>query len=451
MDEPTVQYTRTSDGADIAYWTMGDGPPLLQLTVQPVFPWRIYHSMEEARAWDDRLAEDWTLVEFDARGVGLSASDDVDRSLDACVADIEAVADAAGLDHFAIFAGLLTGPMAVAYAARRPERVSHLILWCSFAAVSDYRSSPQALGPRAVGTGTDWRTLMHVILSQGVGQSHPDFLRRMVEVTVSHVTQQEHATGSRIAYDDDVTELLPSVETETLLIHREESIAPSALGRKLAAGLPNARLLAIDGDSIMPFLGNGDLVLKTIRDFIGVATPATAEPASQAVPSDFRSILFTDVEASTALTDRFGDAKARSLLREHESLTRDALAAHGGTEIKTMGDGFMASFTSASSALDAAIAMQQAITEHFAESETPIRIRVGINAGEPIEEGDDLYGASVIRAARVMGQAEGGEILVSNVVRELVEGKEYLFSDRGAAELKGFDEAVRLFEVRWGK
>ena len=126
---------------------------------------------------------------------------------------------------------------------------------------------------------------------------------------------------------------------------------------------------------------------------------------------------------------------------------RVTLAAHGGTEIKTMGDGFMASITSASSALDAAIAMRQAITAHFAESETPIRIRVGINAGEPIEEDDDLYGASVIRAARVMGQADGGEVLVTNVVRELVEGKDYLFSQRGEVDLKGFEEAVRLFEV----
>ena len=93
--------------------------------------------------------------------------------------------------------------------------------------------------------------------------------------------------------------------------------------------------------------------------------------------------------------------------------------------------------------------MQQAITAHFAEGETPNRIRLGINAGEPIEEDDDLYGASVIRAARVMGQADGCEILVTNVVRELVEDKEYLFSQRGKVDLKGFEEAVRLFEVRW--
>ena len=109
----------------------------------------------------------------------------------------------------------------------------------------------------------------------------------------------------------------------------------------------------------------------------------------------------------------------------------------------------MAFFTSASSALDAAIAMQQAIAAHFAESETPIRIRVGISAGEPIDEGDDLHGASVIRAARVMGRAEDGEILVTDVVRQLVEGKEYLFGQRGEVDFKGFEEAVRLFDVRW--
>jgi class 3 adenylate cyclase len=405
--------------------------------------------MAEARAWDDRLAEEWTLVEFDARGVGLSASEDVDHSLDACVADIEAVADATGLDRFAIFAQFLTGPMAIAYAARHPERVSHLILWCSFAKSNDYRVSPQALAARAVGTDSDWRTLSEALWGPAFGRSQRDLFHRFVDVVVSHVTRKEHESGSRISYADDVTGLLPSVETETLVIHREESLVPSAFGRPVAATLPNARLLAIDGDSVIPFLGNGDLVLGTIRDFIGPAAPAEAEPTGQVAPSDFRSILFTDVEASTALTDRFGDAKARDLLREHERLTRDALAAHGGTEIKTMGDGFMASFTSASSALDAAIAMQQAMTSHFAESETPIRIRVGINAGEPIEEDNDLYGASVIRAARVMGQAEGGEILCTQVVTDLVEGKEYLFSDRGEIAVKGFERPVRLFEVRW--
>ncbi len=441
MDEPTVQYARTSDGADIAYWTMGSGPPLLQLTVQPVLPWRAYHSLEEVRAWDDRLAEHWTLVEFDARGVGLSAGQNVDHSLDACVADIEAVADAAGLGRFAIFAGLLSGPIAVAYAARHPDRVSHLILWCSFAAMNDYRSSPQALSPRAVGTATDWRALVTALWSQGVGWSHPDFLHRLVDVHVSSLSQQEHVSGSRISYEDDVTELLPSVETETLLIHREESMAPSALGRKLAAGLPNARLLAIDGDAILPFLGNSDLVLDTIRAFTGVATSSPADSTPQAAPSAFRTILFTDLESSTALTQAIGDAKAQDVLHGHNDVVRAALAAHNGEEVKHTGDGIMASFGSAVSAVEAALAIQRGLAGG------EIRVRVGLNAGEPIQEEGDLFGGSVQLAARVCDRAEPGQVLVSNVVRELCTGKMFQFADQGEATLKGFPEPVRLFTV----
>ena len=114
-----------------------------------------------------------------------------------------------------------------------------------------------------------------------------------------------------------------------------------------------------------------------------------------------------------------------------------------------MGDGFMASFTSASSALDCGIAMQRAFAEHNATEATPISVRVGINAGEPIAERDDLFGTAVIVAARVAAKAGGGEILTTDVVRQLVAGKEYLFAERGEAALKGFEETVRLFEVAW--
>jgi class 3 adenylate cyclase len=184
---------------------------------------------------------------------------------------------------------------------------------------------------------------------------------------------------------------------------------------------------------------------------VEVLAPFDAVSASGAAENAPLAVLFTDVEASTDLTDRVGDTKARDLLREHERLTRKALPQSGGTEIKIMGAGFMASFTSASGALDAAIAMQRAITEHFAETETPIRIRVGINAREPIEEDDDLYGTAVIQAARVMGKADGGQVLVTDTVRNLVAGKDYRFHDRGTHDLKGFAEPARLFEVGWDK
>ena len=128
---------------------------------------------------------------------------------------------------------------------------------------------------------------------------------------------------------------------------------------------------------------------------------------------------------------------------------REALKAHGGSEVKTMGDGFMASFSSATKALECSIALQQAFAEHNESAEEPIMVRIGLNAGEPIAEDEDLFGTAVNEAARITAAAEGGEILVPDVVRQLVKGKDFLFADVGERQLKGFDEPVRLFEVRW--
>ena len=135
--------------------------------------------------------------------------------------------------------------------------------------------------------------------------------------------------------------------------------------------------------------------------------------------------------------------------RWYERMVREALKAHGGSEVKTLGDGFMTSFSSATKALECAIAMQRAFAAHNESAQQPILVRIGLNAGEPIAEDDDLYGTAVNEAARITATAKGGEILVSNVVRELVKGKDILFSDRGEVSLKGFDEPVRLYEVRW--
>ena len=121
-----------------------------------------------------------------------------------------------------------------------------------------------------------------------------------------------------------------------------------------------------------------------------------------------------------------------------------------------MGDGFMASFSSATKALECAIALQQAFEEHNASATEPIRVRIGLNAGEPIAEDDpdgrgDLFGTAVNMAARIAAKAEAGEILVADVVRQLVAGKEFLFADRGDTELRGFEDPVRVYEVRWSE
>jgi class 3 adenylate cyclase len=220
------------------------------------------------------------------------------------------------------------------------------------------------------------------------------------------------------------------------------------VARELASCVPDARLVLLEGQSLMPFLGDTDAVLQAIDEFLdeGEEAAAGGEPPEAGA---FRTILFTDVEGSTALTQRLGDARARELLREHERIVREALKAHGGSEVKTMGDGFMASFSSATKALECAIAVQRAFAEHNETAEESIRVRVGVNAGEPIAEEEDLFGTAVNEAARITAAAKGGEILVSNVVRELAKGKDFLFSDVGERQLKGLDEPVRLFEVRW--
>jgi class 3 adenylate cyclase len=159
-------------------------------------------------------------------------------------------------------------------------------------------------------------------------------------------------------------------------------------------------------------------------------------------------VLFTDIVGHTEMMQRLGDARGRDVLREHERITREALREHGGSEIKTIGDSFMASFSSAQWAVECAIALQRAfaVTEIHGER---LRVRAGVNAGEPITEGDDLFGASVILAARAKETAAEGEVIVTDVVRQLVTGKGFLFSERGSVALRGFEEPVRLYEVRW--
>jgi class 3 adenylate cyclase len=146
---------------------------------------------------------------------------------------------------------------------------------------------------------------------------------------------------------------------------------------------------------------------------------------------------------------RLGDERGRKVLREHEQITRDVLKQHGGTEVKTMGDGFMASFAAVTKAVEAAIAIQRAFAQRNEGGSEPLHVRIGLNAGEPIEELGDLFGSAVILAARMAAKADGGEILTSVAVRELCTGKGFLFADRGEVALKGFEEPVRLYGVSW--
>ena len=163
------------------------------------------------------------------------------------------------------------------------------------------------------------------------------------------------------------------------------------------------------------------------------------------------TLMFSDIEGSTAINERLGDARWVELLREHNSIVRGQAAAHGGFEVKSQGDGFMIAYDSARRALACAAAIQRAFaSRNEARSDQPLRVRIGLHTGEVIREGDDFFGRHVALAARVAAQARGGEVLASSLLRELTEGAPDLRFDNGReAELKGLDGTHRVFSLQW--
>ncbi len=445
--DPRIQYAKTQDGVSIAYATLGQGPALvcppawvshLELDLQD----------ESRAAFHEALAHRHTVVFYDKHGTGLSDRSRTDFSLEADVRDLETIIDHLKLRRLALLAVSQAGPVAVAYAAKRPRRVSHLVLYGTYAdgdaiTKDEFKASMLSLIRAHWGVGS--KALADIFVPGADAATFDRFARLQRE----SATPEMAAQLLDLVYQMNVASLAPKVRAPTVVIHRKQDRAiPFRLGRDLAALIPNARLVPLEGHIHPPYLGDAQPVLAAIGEFLGWGEEA-AEEAKAPETGAFRTILFTDVEGSTALTQRLGDAKARDLLRQHERMVREALKAHGGSELKTTGDGFMASFSSATKALECSIAMQRAFAAHNESAEEPILVRVGLNAGEPIAEDEDLFGTAVIEAARIAAAAKGGEILVSNVVRELAKGKQFLFSDRGEVDLKGFDEPVRLYELRW--
>ena len=224
------------------------------------------------------------------------------------------------------------------------------------------------------------------------------------------------------------------------------------MAQLLAARIPDAHLVLLEGDSAVPFVGDLASLANAINDFLADETEVTGSANADAQRSSgaFATILFTDMEGSTTLADRLGDASAQEVRRAHNDIVRAALSANNGSEVKHTGDGIMASFPTASSALESAIAIQRGVAAHKEEHpDSPLGVYVGLNAGEPIAEEGDLFGTSINLAARICDHAKAGQILAANVVRELAAGKQFLFADLGETELRGFEDPVKLWELRW--
>jgi class 3 adenylate cyclase len=209
-----------------------------------------------------------------------------------------------------------------------------------------------------------------------------------------------------------------------------------------AHGLVPNEVLEVDPAVVAAFLGR-------------IKNPPPIDTSSERAgetPIDpgFRAIMFTDLKDSTLMTTLYGDTKALHLLHIHNALTRNSLKAHRGREVKHTGDGIMASFVSVPDAVECAIAIQKAFAAYNQKNpEAPLYLRIGLSAGEPIEEHGDLFGKAVQLAARLCARAEPGRILVDQVVLDQSQGKELPFSDLGEVTPKGFDHAIRVYEVKW--
>ena len=206
-----------------------------------------------------------------------------------------------------------------------------------------------------------------------------------------------------------------------------------------AHGLVPDKLIEVEDEVVEAFLGQS-------RD------AGTGRMVDDTGGSDggLRTVLFTDIVGSTELTQRLGDAGAMVLLKAHDAIVRREIEARRGRVVKNTGDGTMAAFLTASAAIEASIAAQRGIASHNRRvPDRAIEVRIGMSAGEPVDEGQDLFGATVQLARRVCDAAATGGIYVSNVVRELCLGKDFKFADMGLAQLKGFAEPVRLHEVVW--
>jgi class 3 adenylate cyclase len=399
----------------------------------------------EGRRWLERIAQDHLSTSFDRRGCGSSEREVDDCSLQAQVADLAAVVDHLQLEQFSLWAGTDGCAVAIAYAAQHPERVSRLALWAPYPRGEDV-ARPEAAQSLIELVRQNWSLARRAIADIAYPTGPTEVQRWLAGVYRQSVSPEMAAKYIEFHLTVDVAELLPQIKTPTLIQQRRgDRNSPIRAGRDVASLIPDARFVALEGDMGDPVHGDTSYLDATLQ-FFDEGRDAVSSPAAPST-GDVVTILFTDMESSTAFTQRLGDAEAQELVRSHNTIVRDALSAHAGNEIKHTGDGIMASFSSASSALECAIAIQRAVAAQ--EGDTPLRVRIGLNAGEPVVEEDDLFGTAVQLARRICDDAEPGEILTSNVVRELAAGKGFLFADRGEVALRGFEDPVRLYEVRW--
>jgi class 3 adenylate cyclase len=427
----------------IAYQVFGAGP--LSLVMISGSFGHVDTIWEDAAAalFLRRLASFSQVIRFDRRGTGASDPLPLDHlpPWESHAEELAAVLDEVGSDRVALLAQLDGGPLALFFAATRPERASALVLsntTARFMAADDYpigipREVAEAL---VVQVEQAWGTEELVSMQVPSRAEDQRFRRWAAKLARSIASPSTVEAYLQAMFQIDARPFLPLIQAPTLILHRRDfQLLPIEHGRNLAEKIPGARLVELPGADAPLMWETPQLALDLIEEFLtGARRPA--EPMRV-----LATVLFTDIVASTEQAGRLGDRRWRELLAVHDEAARRVLEEFQGQLIKTTGDGILATFDGPGRAIRCTAALREEL------GGIGLQIRAGLHTGEVELRDGDVVGIAVHIAARVMAAARSGEILISRTVRDLVVGATITVEDRGPHALKGIEDSWQLFAV----
>jgi pimeloyl-ACP methyl ester carboxylesterase len=443
MGTPRTKYARSGD-VSIAYQVVGEGPMDLVLGLGFATHLELQWEFPAFARFCDRLSSFSRLIIFDKRGTGLSDPVAEAPTLEQRVDDIRAVMDAAVSERAAFFGISEGGPMGILFAVTHPERITALVLHGAMARTTEAPDYPWASPADALREaaaefiapfwGQDATGMLELFAPSLAGDAETrDALERMERSAASPAMVQQIF---EMFLDIDVRAILPTIRVPTLILHRRgDRVVNWRASEYLAGQIHGARYVELPGIDHVPWAGDTDSVLGEVEEFL-TGTRSVAEPDRV-----LATVMFTDIVGSTERAAELGDARWRELLERHRDAVRRELARFRGREVKTLGDGCLATFDGPARSIQCG----QAITE--LSRSLGLDVRVGVHSGEVEVMDGDLGGIAVHIAARVGALAGAGEVLVTSTVKDLVAGSGIRFEDRGAATLKGVPDEWRLFSA----
>jgi class 3 adenylate cyclase len=441
MAATETKYARSGD-LHIAYQVVGDGP--VDVLWVPTWVWQIEHVWEQPwmARFMRRLASFSRVITFDRRGSGMSDRIAGAPTLEEQMDDVVAVMDAVGSERAAVIAMLEAGSMAALFAATHPERTQSLVLYeptprMTSAPGYDWPLTREQREANVEPLRANWGTGAWIVgLSGGMAQDERsrEWAGRLERLAAPPGTA---VALFRMHSDVDVRPVLPSIQAQTLVFHRVgDKFIDIRHSRYVAEHVPDAKLVELPGEETLPFGPGQDELIDELEVFL---TGARHAPDPERI---LATVMFSDIVDSTQRAAEMGDRRWRGVLESIEGSIVPVLDRHRGRVVKTMGDGFLATFDGPARGIRCATAIRDAARSQFG-----LDIRSGLHTGEIELIGDDVGGIAVHIGARVGASAGPGEVLVSGTVKDLVVGSGIVFEDRGERELKGVPGTWRLWAV----